>query len=64
MANLFNKQMKVYATLQGAEDYVTKGKCTAKRVADGEYRMKLAVPQDAVRADLDGILTIVHPNQQ
>ena len=61
---MFNKHIKVYATLQGAEDYVLKGKCTAKRVADEEYRMKLAVPQDAIRADIDGILTIVHPNQQ
>lgn len=61
---MYNKHMKVYATLQGAEDYVTKGKCSAKREPDGEYRMKMAVPQDAVRADLDGILTIVHPNMQ
>lgn len=64
MPNLFNKHMKVYATLQGAEEYVTKGKCTAKRVADDEYRMKLAVPQEAVKADVDGLLTIVHPNPE
>lgn len=59
---MFNKHMKVYATLQGAEDYVTKGTCTAKLVADGEYRMKMAVPKEAVKEEKDGLLTIVHPN--
>lgn len=59
MSIMFNKHMKVYTTLQGTEDYITKGTCLAKLVPDDEYRMKMAVPRDAVKEDKDGLLTIV-----